>query len=227
VGTTILDEFPEPAGGVLWQTLRDVHLWVRAAPAERTGLFSGDALRGRLAMLMAHLVDPDLRAPLVRLGFLLLGKPAKAEAKRVAAECRRVVEWAERRAALGTALAFAQAAALAAPADAALALETGILAVARGEEARAESWLRRALVLARREGDRSAHARACLELGDLYAGRDSVLLARGFYLRALGQGRRKGRWEVRGAALRGLSQLTEAHGDPAEEHGTSRSGALS
>lgn len=236
-GAVILEEFSDPVGWLLWQTFRDVHLWVHTGPSERRRLFAAGALHDMLVMLQSDLAEPDLRALLVRLSILLLKDAVPADPERVAAECRCVAEWARQRAATGTALTFAQAAALATPDEPAPALETGILAAARGENARAESWLRRALTLARRAGDRATHARACLELGELFVRWGNPLLAARFYQGALRHGRRRGLCDVRSAALAGLARLPAASKVPSDsrrrrsgtsgEHGMRGTGPLS
>lgn len=205
-GAGILDELREPLGTVLWQTLQDVLLWASAPPPERAGLFADGAGKRRLTAIWTVDEHPGLQRPLMKLGRLL-EDPASVRPHEVAEACRRIVEEGRRRGAAGTALAFAQAAALADPADATAALETGTLAAQRGEEARAESWLRRAVVLARRRGNGAAYARACLELGHLYARREAPSAALRAYLRALRHARRKGVHRARKAALDALFDL--------------------
>lgn len=215
-GAEILDELRGPLGALLWQTLQDVHLWAGTPPAERHGLFAGGAMQRRMAMLWAVPAEPELKALLTDLAGLP-GDPAAARPGDVAAACRLLAGWAEERGVIGTALAFAQAAALAHPADAAAALETALLALRRGEEARGESWLRRAVGLARRSRDCATYARADLELGRLYARRGAPLPALRFYLFALRRARRSGLRETAKAALNALLDLVHQVGAPAHE----------
>lgn len=82
---------------------------------------------------------------------------------------------------LHTALAFAQAGALASPDFAEAALHTGIAASAAGQDARAGTWLRRAVSLARREKDWTAYAAGSAELGTIYERRGDTKRAEKFY----------------------------------------------
>jgi hypothetical protein len=96
----------------------------------------------------------------------------------VAKACGTLSHWAEARGYPAVALAFAQAAALAAPQDASHALRTGRLARNRGEYARAEAWIRRAQVLARRASAWEALGLSWLALGNLYVRRGNLPKAR-------------------------------------------------
>lgn len=209
-GSLVLEEWPGPVAVLLWQSLRDVTLWAATPATSRQGLFQPGAMAVRLARLVEAGVEPALQAPLATLAALV-GDPASAREEPVSRACLQVARWAEGRGAAGTALAFAQGAALASPADAAAALETGRLARERGESARAESWLRRAIGLGRR-GDRHSLCLACLELGATYAGRGDADTARLFLLRALRGGRRRHFHGVVGRALLALFRLETARG---------------
>jgi hypothetical protein len=80
--------------------------------------------------------------------------------------CLQVAAWARRSGLARTAVAFAQAGALVSPRYAEAAVHVGAYArAAGGQEARAGTWLRRALGLARRERDRTAYSVALVELG--------------------------------------------------------------
>lgn len=205
-GAGILEEFPEPLGTVLWLALRDVRLWADAPPSARAGLFAEGALQRRMAMLWEVQAGPEPSALLTALSALV-GDPAGRQPAEVSASCRLVAQWAERREAPGAALAFAQAAALADPGHAPAALYTGELALRRGEEARAESWLRRAVVLARRAGDARTGARAQLGLARLHARRGAWLPAFRACLFAVRRARRKHLRDVWKAALEELVEL--------------------
>ncbi len=235
-GAEILSELREPAGVALWQAAHDVDLWSRAAPDGRGRIFATGALERRLGALERAAPHPEVEPLLARLAALLLGDPASAAPKEVAAACLGVAAWAGRRGATATALTFAQAAAMATPEEAHPALEAGLLALAlsltperkekaRGDEARAESWLRRALVLARRERSNLAYARANVALGGIYARREQPLVARRFYLFALRRARRSGLREEKAAGLHGLFDLARGGGIP-EDAETQARGAM-
>jgi tetratricopeptide (TPR) repeat protein len=202
-GARVLDELPGEAGVLLWQALRDVTLWASLPPEGREGLFRPGAAAARLALLVEVGVDAALHAPLATFAALV-GEPAEARGETVTLAAMQTARWAEARGALGTALAFTQAAALVSPADAVPALETGYLARRVGEEARAESWFRRAIGQGRRSGDRLSWCRACLALGEVYARRGQAAPARTLFLRALRGGKRRGYREVAAEALRAL-----------------------
>jgi hypothetical protein len=127
--------------------------------------------------------------------------------------CMRVSAWAEARGAYGTAVAFAQAAALASPERAWPAYTVGRVALAWDRLPRAESWLRRAVGLARRGEEWEAYTRAYVELGVLHARRGAHRLARRHLVKGLRAARRHGLLEVRAAALHGLFRLALETGD--------------
>ena len=212
-GSEVLEEFRSPLGVLLWQALQDVHLWASTAPADRAALFVTGALDRRLALVRSADSAPEIQPPLATLGALIRD-PASIPPQEVSGACRRIARWAEGQDAHGTALAFTQAAALALPQDADAALETALRARRRGEEARAESWLRRAAALARRNRAGTAYARAHLELGYVYARRGDPLSARRLYLYALRRARRQGLRQLQALALHGLFDLARAGGTP-------------
>jgi tetratricopeptide (TPR) repeat protein len=134
--------------------------------------------------------------------------------------CIQVSRWAEARGAFATAMGYAQAAALALPLEAAPALAAGTLALRWGRNARAETWLRRTLALARRARQWEPYALACVELGGLFARRGDSAGAQRFHVQGLRASRRHGLIAVRGAALHGLLMLALEAGalDEAERY---------
>lgn len=166
----VLEEIPSPAGLLLWRLLQDVTLWMAMDSAGREGLFRDPegAARSSIAAIQEELdtVDVLVRDPHPDAGPLL------------ARMCDRIRLWAEGQGHRGTAVEFAQAAALADPTDAGYAYEVGRLARRHAESARAETWYRRGIVLARRIGDREAEARC-------YGGLANLLSQRGNYAAAL------------------------------------------
>jgi tetratricopeptide (TPR) repeat protein len=141
-------------------------LWAEAPAAEREGLFSDRGARTREEQIREAVNEPDLWVPLFALA-LLTEEPREVDLARLVQACRRIASWAEAGGKPGTRLAFVQASALLRPHDAALATEVARLARDRGEFARAESWFRHAVRLARNR-DWEAYTWAYVGLGVLY-----------------------------------------------------------
>lgn len=208
-GDRILFEFRGELGVLLWRTARDVVLWAGTPAAARAGLFSPEASGRR----MARLLDTDLPEGLPEFLDTLvsqLSTPEKADAEILTWCCRQVARWAAGRDRPGTATFYAQAAALCSPADAAPALETGRLALADGQRPRGESWLRRAIGLARRARQWDAYAAAYVALGKLYEQAGDGARARRHYRRARAAGRRYGMRACRALAGDGLLRIAMA-----------------
>jgi tetratricopeptide (TPR) repeat protein len=182
-GLGVLDELSGERGLVLWQSLRDALLWADAQEDERAALFAADAERARMAAIVASQPSPELEEPLGVLARML-GEPAQISEEMVALACRRVSQWADNEGLLTTALAFAQAAATVTPGDAGMAYAVGKLARRRAEYARAETWFRRTIALARQIGDWATYSQAFLGLGRMYMQRGNLPAARRFLVRA-------------------------------------------
>ena len=208
----ILEEFRGDLGLLLWNSLRDVTLWSAVDPERREGLFTLEAAQKRLTQLQASTVDPSLEVSLTTLAAVV-GSPDTASGEIVSLVCLEVARWARERGAMGTALVYAQAAALASPEEAGPAYTVGSLALRWGRGPRAETWLRRCIGLARRGRDWQSYAQAYVDLGTLYARRDMQSSARRYFTQAMRAGRRHGLLAVRGAALHGLFLLAMEAGD--------------
>lgn len=211
-GGTILEELATPLGGLLWETARDLSLWTATAPEERVELFSEGAAANRKQKLSR------LEAPLglaSALGSLsrVLSDAAEADEGELAAACRGVAGWAEEEGLLGVALAYTQAVALLREADPRVAYEVGVLALRRREDARAETWFRRAVMLARQNGDWNAYSLAFVALGDLYMDRGNHTVARKLHVRAKRAAHRHSLHAIEGMALHGLFKMAAASGD--------------
>ncbi|MCA1789605.1 MAG: hypothetical protein LC667_07050, partial [Thioalkalivibrio sp.] len=166
-GDSILAETPGDFGLLLWWMARDVALWAGTPPSARNNLFTSGSVDARFMLLAAADVPPEVSAPLDTLhGMLTLG--SRADAGVVSVCCLEVAAWARRDGLPHTGIAFAQAGALASPEFAEAALTVGVHAQAAGQDARAATWLRRAVVLARRERDGAAYSAAQVELGALH-----------------------------------------------------------
>ena len=208
----VLEESEGDLGVLLWRTVRDVELWA-ATPAERRrGLFHPNGAERRVRRLVEAEIPPELAAPLDTLAAML-SAPECADAQVVAQCCTHVASWADGSRARETALAYAQAAALALPEDAHAALRTGVYALAAGQRARAEVWLRRAVGLSRRGRQWEPYARALLALAQLREhARDTARSTRDYRL-AYRAGWRYGVLDVRRGAARALLRLTSGSGE--------------
>lgn len=215
-GSLVLEELGGPLGLVLWQAMRDAALWALTPADRREGLFTGEAESRRLADLLALGEPPAALEEPLRALAALLSHPADIGPEAVMLACQRISQWAEEREARATALAFAQAAALATPASAREALRVGRLASQRGEYARAEGWLQRAVVLARQERDSVTHAWTYTALGHLYFQRGNFPASERHHLRALRISRRHSLLRREAAALHDLLTVCGATGRYAE-----------
>lgn len=224
-GVTILEEVPGALGLLLWQAMRDVTLWAMTPKEERVGLFNADAEPRRLAALLsigapARDVEAALRAT-----ASMLTHPADIAPEAILTACQRISQWAEVEGAPATALAFAQAAAMAVPASAKAALRVGRLARQRGEYPRAEGWIQRSIVLARQSRERETHAWGYTALGQVYGSRGNFPLAERCHLRALRISRRFSLISREAAALHDLFVVTMERGRFAEALAWARSAA--
>lgn len=202
-GLGVLDELTGEKGLVLWQSLRDALLWAEAQEDERASLFSSDAERARMAMIIATQPSPDLEEPLGVLARML-GEPTQISEEMVSLACRRVSQWADDEGLLTTALAFAQAAATVTPGDPGVAFAVGKLARRRAEYARAETWFRRTIALARQIGDWATYSQAFLGLGSMYQQRGNLPAARRFLVRSMRAAQRNSLHSIEGMALHDL-----------------------
>jgi tetratricopeptide (TPR) repeat protein len=202
-GLGVLDELAGEKGLVLWQSLRDALLWAEAQDDERASLFAADAERARMAVILTAQPSPDLEEPLGVLARML-GEPTQISDEMVALACRRVSQWADDEGLLTTALAFAQAAATVTPGDPSVAFAVGKLARRKAEYARAETWFRRTIALARQIGDWATYSEAFLGLGRMYMQRGNLPMSRRFLVRSMRAAQRNSLHELEGMALHAL-----------------------
>jgi tetratricopeptide (TPR) repeat protein len=165
-GAEVIRELPGSEGIVLAGALRDLTLWLDTPAHERAALFSSDAAARRSAQITLSGIEEALWVPVFTLSTIA-EDPTHVAPSRLLYACRRVASWAEERGRPGTKLAFTQAAALLSPADAKLALDVAKLARDSGDHARAESWFRHTVRLARRD-DWENYVWAYVGLGVLY-----------------------------------------------------------
>ena len=202
-GLGVLDELTGEKGLVLWQSLRDALLWAEAQDDERAALFSADAERARMAVILSVQPPPELEEPLGVLARML-AEPTQISEEMVALACRRVSQWADDEGMLVTALAFAQAAATVTPGDPTMAFAVAKLARRRSEHARAETWYRRTIALARQIGDWATYSEAFLGLGRMSIKRGNMPAARRFLVRSMRAAQRNSLHELEGMALHAL-----------------------
>jgi tetratricopeptide (TPR) repeat protein len=202
-GMDILREVGGEAGILLWQAYRNVMFWATAEPAERGKLFSAEAGQKRMTELLDAAIPTDLLEPLVAVGRML-STPESTTGEAIAEACRALSAWAEQQGYEATSLSFTQAAALAAPHRATLAHAVGKLARRRGDMARAETWFRHAIMVARQTSDWDSYVRAYLGLGTLLMVRGNYPQAHRMHVKALRAARRKGLVKLQGAALHDL-----------------------
>lgn len=142
----------------------------------------------------------------------IVNDPAGVDPGVIGLMCRHIAGWAQERGHQATAVGFAQAAAVAMPEDASAAYTVGSLALAWGRLPRADSWLRRAIGIARRSKDLKSYARARLDLGTVCVLRGTPREARKQFVQAVRAARRGGAGHERGLALHGLARLARDTG---------------
>lgn len=201
-GAALLREHPGALGAVLWKSLRDVCAWTAATPQERAALFPPAAAEARAAEVAGAAAEPELWGPLLVIQRLL-ACPDDVDHPRLVHACRAIARWGERRGFTAVQLAFVQAAACLAPDHPRLAYSVGRLARDRGEYARAESWLRASIRLARGT-DWHTYALAYLSLGTLYQQLGNLPAARSVTLRGYRTSVRRRVRPLQGVALHNL-----------------------
>jgi tetratricopeptide (TPR) repeat protein len=204
-GLTVLDDFKNELGSLLWRQLRSVLLWADVAAPDRKGLFFEDAPARRQAEILSVLPHDGhaLRGPLEDL-LELLDAPETVEAERIGLACTRIAAWAEGEGAPRTALEFLQAASLSCPANPRFAL--AVLRAARDltQYSRAEAWFHRVVGLARQCRDWDTYVRAYIAHGTLMLRKGALPAARRSFLKALRRSTRQGLRETRAMALHDL-----------------------
>jgi tetratricopeptide (TPR) repeat protein len=210
-GAAVLREHPGVLGGVLWKSLRDVTAWTETAAADRAQLFNAQAAAARPGEVSDAGAEPELWAPLLVIARLL-ASPVEVDYARLVNACRAIARWGERRGFIAVQLAFTQAAARLAPEHPRLAYSVGRLARDHGEYARAETWLRASIRLARGT-DWHTYALAYLSLGTLYQQLGNLPAARAVTLRGLRTTQRRRLRRLEGTAYHNLCQLAGESGD--------------
>lgn len=166
-GADVVRELAPEVALPVWQTLRSVLMWAGEEPALRGDLFEPCAMADWEAELLQESWEPDVRCPLaVLVGEL--ARSADASAETIARACLCVTDWALERGHVATALAFAEAAALAWPQQPRYAWITGRLLRAEGRLREAEQWFKRAASLGSTAADWDAQSLALNSLGNTH-----------------------------------------------------------
>lgn len=218
-GMEILREVGGEAGVLLWQAYRNVMFWASVEQGERAALFSEKAAARRAAEVEAARVPDELRPALAAVGEMLAA-PDAATGDALAEACTSIARWAEGEGHLNAALAFTQAASVAAPRTPRLSLAVGRLARRRGDLARAETWFRHTIMIARQVGDWDSYSRAYIALGNMLIARGNFPAAGRMHIKALRAARRKGLQQLQGMALHDLFVVAHETGkdESAEEY---------
>jgi tetratricopeptide (TPR) repeat protein len=166
-GADLVRELPPEVALPLWQGLRSVLMWAGEEPAMRGGLFEPCAMADWERELLEASWDPDARCPLAVL-VRELADPVRAVPETLSHGCLCITEWALEHRYTATALAFAEAAALAWPQHPRWAWMAGRLMRAHGRPREAEMWLRRAERAATKASDWEGRALALNSLGNGY-----------------------------------------------------------
>ncbi|HVH11744.1 MAG TPA: hypothetical protein VM759_01770, partial [Longimicrobium sp.] len=158
-GADVVRELAPEVALPVWQTLRSVLMWAGEEPALRGDLFEPCAMADWERQLLQDSWEPDVRCPLaVLVGEL--GKGTEASLETIARACLCVTDWALERGHTATALAFAEAAALAWPQHPRYAWMAGRLLRRHGRLREAEQWIRRASKAAATVQDRETQTLA-------------------------------------------------------------------
>lgn len=144
------------SGFTLWQRVRDVRLWASFQPDPPPSVFGPGTPETRQLVRAALFESPEI-AQHLRVLNRMVRSPRAAPPHRIATACLGISAWADERKRVELALAYAEAAAIAAPRWAEAAAVAGSLCTrvsghGEGEPmaSRAARWLRRAVRVARR-----------------------------------------------------------------------------
>lgn len=214
-GAAILAEVPGEAALLVWQTLRDVDVWLTAArPAGRI-LFRAEAHSARLRLIdRSFPEDIPVRQSVLDLAGLLRG--TRRQAAQVSAACASLARWASEAGLQRTAFAAAFRAAAASPRDPGYCYLAGVMAKRSADYLRAEAWLRRSLARSRRTLDGRHYGLSLMSLANLHLMRYEAEPALRRLRQALKAARRFAQWDLRALAYHDLFLVTSTHGQPAQ-----------
>jgi tetratricopeptide (TPR) repeat protein len=167
-GSFILSEVAAPLGVLLWEAYRDTMAWIKTPGERRPRLFAEGALQWRRIEINREVGPERIRGTLLSLAAILDGQ-RDTSPDDVLQACQALATWADDCGNPATRFAFTQLAALADPTTAKLALETGKQARDLAEYPCAETWLRKAVRVARRTKDWDSYLWSYAALAILYA----------------------------------------------------------
>lgn len=203
----IFDEHATADALLLFNVVRDLVLWGITPVEARGELFSPEAGRERLRQVGASGLPADVVTWLDVLASVLHVPNVLPRAGVVTEVCQRIARWAAGGQKPETALAYAQAAAIAEPMDARAALLVGEMAAAFRRLQRADTWFQRAIAIARWVRDPESYAVGFEQAGWLALARGgSAHDAENKFRRALRAARRRG---IAGAATNALVGLLQ------------------
>lgn len=201
--TKILGEHPKDDALLLWNLARDLVLWGTTPSALRDGLFETGARKQRGQELRRSGLPPEVTTCLEVL-VSRLHTPTESGVAVVTQVCHQVVRWAAANRMAETALAFAQAAAVADPMDARAAALVGRTAAAFGRLVRADSWFQRTVAIGRRVRDWRSYVASYNGMGAVALRRGQTGDAEAKFTKALRGARRHGYGDEGALALIGL-----------------------
>ncbi|HEX2206475.1 MAG TPA: hypothetical protein VHG93_02275 [Longimicrobium sp.] len=183
LGAVILYDAPESFALHVLRAVQLVFAWA-AGPDASGAVFDAEDLDAwEVSVLRTRDVDEALWAPVSVIAGEL-ARPSEVDPERLAHACLAVSDWALGCDAHGTAVLFAEAAAVVWPNNARLAWIVGKLHREQHQFGRAETWLRRASRVAVWTGDWELQAQAInslanlkVHLGDFAGGRELLLSA--------------------------------------------------
>jgi tetratricopeptide (TPR) repeat protein len=183
LGAVILYEVPDSFALHVLQALRLVFAWA-AGPEVSASVFNATDLDGwEEDVLVVRGVDEALWAPVAVIAGDL-ARPAEVNPESLANACLAVTDWALGCNAQGTAVLFAEAAAVVWPNNARLAWLCGKIYREREQFGRAEMWLKRAKRVAVWTGDWELQAQSLNSLGNLESQQGNLSAARELLLSA-------------------------------------------
>lgn len=195
-GLTLLEEQDGQEAAALWKLSRLLRMVTQLPESDLETSFGTEEL---WISLTEHL-STELESAVVP--ATAIGAAHRARLSRAA---QQIGEWADRTGRLGTALEFTQSASLLRPTDAGLANATARLARRRGEYARAESWYRQAIWIARQQRDRKTYAKGYLGIGTVHMARGNHPAAKNALIRGLRAAKRSGSRELIASAYHELA----------------------
>lgn len=218
-GAVILSEVPHSFALQTFQALRMTMAWAAGPEASGIEFDTMNLWEWELEVLQTEGIDEALWAPVAVIAGELT-RPAMLEPERLSHACLAVMDWALGADAHGTALLFAEAAAVVWPSNARLAWICGKAHREHQDFTRAETWLRRAKRVAVWTGDWDLQALALTSLGNIKVHLGDLATGRELLLSAVRLSKRKRLRERQAKALHDLLLVCIYDGrlDEAEKH---------